>query len=157
MNHGLLVIPAKPDVERDAVALAWQSAGGEVLWLDRFRERPDVEPAQVAIYGTESFSLAVAQLLELTLISPRDDLLLRAGDELTKRALRGVSLTEALSGVFPLFVKPLVPKMFRARVWASAGELREECRGSSQTHRSSAPRSSPLPPRRAPGCWAAKP
>jgi hypothetical protein len=129
MEHDLLIVPAKPDVERDSVAAAWISGGGTVLRVDRFWTRPDVEPARVALYGADTFCLVLAQLLGLELVSPRDDLLLGADRSLTGRAIRGVSLAEALAGPFPVFVKPLVPKQFRARVWRAADELRAECAG----------------------------
>lgn len=45
--HDVLLVPAKPDVERDAVADAWVDAGGTVLRIDRFWTRPDVQPARV--------------------------------------------------------------------------------------------------------------
>jgi ATP-grasp domain-containing protein len=129
MDHDVLIIPAKPDVERDAVAAAWLACGGTVLRLDRFWTQPDVEPERVALYGADTFCLVLAQLLGLDLVSPPDDLLLRAEHRLTKRAIRGVSLAEALVGAFPVFVKPLVPKQFRAGVWRTADDLRAECSG----------------------------
>lgn len=129
MEHETLIVPAKPDVERDAVADAWVSGGGKVLRIDRFWTRPDVEPTRVALYGADTFCLVLAQLLGLELVSPRDDLLIGADRRLTSRAIRGVTLDEALRGPFPLFVKPLVPKQFRARVWRAADELRAECAG----------------------------
>jgi hypothetical protein len=129
MEHETLIVPAKPDVERDAVADAWVSGGGKVLRIDRFWARPDVEPARVALYGADTFCLVLAQLLGIELVSPPDDLLLGADRRLTRRTVRGVSLDEALRGPFPLFVKPLVPKQFRARVWRAADELRAECAG----------------------------
>lgn len=129
MDHQILIVPAKADVERDAVAAAWESAGGTVLRVDRFWSKPDVDPARVALYGADSFCLVLAQLLDLDLMSPVDDLLLRADPSLTKRTVRGVGLGAALDGLFPMFAKPLVPKAFRAAVWQGPDELREECRG----------------------------
>lgn len=129
MDHDVLIVPVKPDVERDAVAAAWEARGGAVLRVDRFWARPDVEPARTALYGADTFCLVLAQLLGLDLVSPPHDLLLRADRGLTRRAVRGVSLAEALAGGFPTFVKPLVPKQFRARVWPTPDALRAECSG----------------------------
>ncbi len=98
MNHETLLVPAKEDVERDAVAAAWQSAGGRVLRVDRFWTKPEVDPASVALYGADSFCLVLAQLLGLDLVSPADDLLLRVDLALTKRTIRGESLGAALAG-----------------------------------------------------------
>jgi hypothetical protein len=129
MKHSVLIIPGKQDVERDAVAAAWEADGGRVLRIDKFWVRPDVEARDVALYGPDSFCLVLAQLLGIELVSPPDDLLMRAGGDLTKRTVKGVSLGEALRGPFPLFAKPLVPKAFRAAVWRGADDLREECKG----------------------------
>jgi ATP-grasp domain, R2K clade family 2 len=129
MDHEILIIPSKPDVERDSVAAAWTARGGSVLRLDRFWVLPDVEPGRVALYGADTFCLVLAQLLGLDLVSPQDDLLVRADRGLTKRAIRRVSLADALRGPFPVFAKPLVPKQFRAAVWRSADELGAECAG----------------------------
>ncbi len=100
-----------------------------MLRLDRFWVRPDVDPSRVALYGADTFCLVLAQLLGLELVSPPDDLLVRADRGLTRRAIRRVSLADALGGAFPVFAKPLVPKQFRAAVWRSADELRAECTG----------------------------
>ena len=70
-----LLIPDKSDVERDAVAAAWERAGGEVLRLGRFWEPPSLEAASVRVYGNDTFGLVLAQKLGLALISPADDLL----------------------------------------------------------------------------------
>lgn len=129
MDHDVLIVPAKADVERDAVVAAWELAGAQVLRLDRFWSRPDVVAERVALYGADTFCLVVAQLLGLDLVSPPDDLLIRADSNLTKRVVRGVTLGEALAGPFPTFVKPLVPKVFRAAAWHLADELRTECKG----------------------------
>jgi hypothetical protein len=129
LNHSILLLPMKADIERDAVAFAWESAGGDVLRLDKFWIRPDVDARSVVLYGPHAFSLVVAQVLGLGLMSPPDDLLLRASPALLKRGIRGVSLGEALAGPFPIFVKPIVPKAFRAAVWHSPDDLRAECKG----------------------------
>ncbi len=129
MDHEVLIIPSKPDIERDSVAAAWNARGGSVLRLDRFWVRPDVDPGRVALYGADTFCLVLAQLLGLELVSPPDDLLVWADRRLTRRSIRRVSLAEALGGAFPMFAKPLVPKQFRAAVWRSADELRTECAG----------------------------
>lgn len=129
VQHEILLIPGKADTERDAVATAWTGAGGTVVRVDRFWERPDLPPEQVALYGPDTFCLVLGQLLGLDLLSPPDDLLLRASPEVTRRAICGVTLAEALDAPFPAFVKPLVPKQFRAGVWQTAEQLQAECRG----------------------------
>nr|BDT30823.1 ATP-grasp domain-containing protein [Myxococcus sp. MH1] len=130
MFQGLqLLIPAKVDPERDAVARAWEDGGGTVLRLDRFWSPPDVEPARTRLYGNDTFCLVVAQKLGLTLVSPPDDLLLQAEAVWVKREVHGSTLERVVTGPFPRFIKPMVPKVFRAAVWPGPGPLMEECRG----------------------------
>jgi hypothetical protein len=57
-----LLLPSKIDVERDAVAIAWQDAGGSIFRVDRFWEKPALpEGVAIAIYGNDTFALVLAQ------------------------------------------------------------------------------------------------
>ncbi|WP_164000977.1 ATP-grasp domain-containing protein [Pyxidicoccus caerfyrddinensis] len=130
MFHGLtLLIPDKADPERDAVALTWEAGGGTVLRLGRFWSPPDVDRTRVRLYGNDTFCLVLAQKLGLSLVSPPDDLLLKVDASLVKREVRGATLEQVASEAFPRFIKPLVPKVFRAAVWPGPEALAEECRG----------------------------
>ncbi|MCP3098358.1 ATP-grasp domain-containing protein [Myxococcus sp. K15C18031901] len=124
-----LLVPAKADPERDAVARAWESGGGTVHRLERFWNPPELPPARTRLYGNDTFCLVVAQKLGLTLVSPPDDLLLRVRPERLLREVHGATLASVTTGPFPRFIKPLVPKVFRASVWRDAEALAEECRG----------------------------
>lgn len=128
MDDKILVTPEKPDAERDAVARAWVEAGGTVLRLDRFWEPPPLPADAVRLYGPDTFCLVLAQLLGLRLVSPADDLLADAPSELLGRRVR-VARLDSASENLPAFVKPLVPKAFRASVYRDAQELRAETRG----------------------------
>jgi hypothetical protein len=125
----ILIIPEKGDEERDAVASAWQRAGGAVLRLGRFWEPPALDPRRVRLYGGESFCLVVAHQLGLELLSPRDDLLLAVPPGWLRRRVTSLALGEVLVSPFPAFVKPAVPKLFRGQVYSSAEELQAECTG----------------------------
>ncbi|MCY1017594.1 ATP-grasp domain-containing protein [Pyxidicoccus sp. MSG2] len=130
MFHGLtLLIPDKADAERDAVARAWEAGSGTVLRLGRFWSPPDVDRARVRLYGNDTFCLVLAQKLGLSLVSPPDDLLLKVNASFVKREMHGATLEVAASEAFPRFIKPLVPKVFRAAVWPGPEALAEECRG----------------------------
>ena len=65
-----LIIPDKPDPERDSVANAWENSGGTVLRLGRFWDPPELISADVRVYGNDTFCLVLAQKLCLDLISP---------------------------------------------------------------------------------------
>lgn len=130
MRDGLiLLIPARADVERDAVASVWESQGGSVLRLDRFWEPPVLHSQSVRLYGNDTFCQILAQKLHLELVSPIDDLLLTLPPELLGREILSLPLSKALEDPFPRFLKPLVPKLFRASVYQSAHELQDETRG----------------------------
>jgi hypothetical protein len=130
MLSGLtLLLPDKADAERDAVAREWEARGGTVLRLGRFWSPPDVDRERVRLYGNDTFCLVLAQKLGLTLVSPPDDLLLKVDASWLKREVHGATLEQVASGPFPRFIKPLVPKVFRAAVWPGPEALAEECQG----------------------------
>ena len=124
-----LLIPDKRDAERDALADAFSRRGGTVHRLDRFWAPPSFEPATVRVYGADYFCLVLQQKLGFPLCSPDDDLMLRVPADLMRRQLRQLPLGEVLAGVFPVFVKPMMPKQFRGAVYRSAEEIGQECRG----------------------------
>lgn len=111
----ILLVPAKSDPERDRVAVAWTAAGGEILRLDRFWEPPPLDARRVCLYGADAFCLVLAQLLELELVSPPDDLIARVPAAQRQRDV-AITTLGALAGPLPRFVKPLVPKQFAAGV-----------------------------------------
>jgi hypothetical protein len=129
MERLTLIIPDKPDPERDAVASAWERTGGTVLRLGRFWEPPALDPRLVRVYGNDAFCLVLQQKLGFELLSPPDDLLLRAPAEFLRRNVDLVALDDAATLAFPRFVKSLVPKQIRSRVYSSGEELDDECKG----------------------------
>lgn len=120
---GTLLIPAKRDPERDRVADCWS---GPVVRLERFWEPPVID-GPVTLYGHDTFCLVLAQLLELQLVSPPDDWLLTLDPGWLGRRLWSQTLADPFD--YPCFVKPLVPKQFRAGVYGSSEQLQAECRG----------------------------
>ncbi len=125
----LLLIPDKPDVERDALAKAWEERGGQVQRIGKFWQQPSVEGWQVSLYGFDSFCQVLAQLLNLTLLCPRDELVVDLEAEYIKRQMELRPLGSIGELSFPLFVKSVVPKLFPAAVYGSAEELRQNTQG----------------------------
>ena len=124
-----LLVPERTDPERDAVASEWTAGGGKVLRLGRFWDPPALDRAAVRVYGNDAFCLVLEQKLGLSLVSPPDELIAGLDPEFLGREMRVVE-AGALSGlVFPQFVKSLIPKQIRSRVYESAVELMEESRG----------------------------
>jgi hypothetical protein len=124
-----LLISDKPDVERNSLANAFAKGGGAVHCLGRFWDPPTFDPRTIRVYGADSFCLVLQQKLEFALCSPADDLLLHVPARFLQRRLENVTLGEAQSLAFPVFIKPITPKQFRGTVYPSAAELIEECRG----------------------------
>lgn len=124
-----LLLPDKADVERDAVADAWVAAGGKAERIGRFWDPPAYAAGSVRLYGNDTFCLVLAQKLSLELISPPDDLPLSLPEAFVKRRLLASSLGDVGALDYPAFIKPLVPKLFKAAVYRSHADLLAECRG----------------------------
>ena len=124
-----LLLPDKADVERNAVARAWLNAGGKAKRIGRFWDPPAFNAACVRLYGNDTFCLVLAQKLSLDLISPPDDLLLSLPETFVKRRVSATTLREAGTLHYPVFIKPLVPKLFKAAVYHHRADLLAECKG----------------------------
>ena len=125
----ILVISDQPEAERDALASVWEQRGGSVLRLGRFWDPPPLDANRVRVYGSTSFVLVLREKLGFALCSPADDLILSLPPEALKRWMEKRRLAEAEQFEYPLFVKPVAPKLFAARVYESVSELRRECDG----------------------------
>lgn len=123
-----LIISDKADPEREAVAKVWEQQGGNILRLGRFWDPPQLDIAQVRVYGSDTFGLVLAQIMGLRLLEPKQDLLCEIPAELLKRHVTCVTLDEAIKFPFPQFIKSAAPKIFRAAVYESATELNCECK-----------------------------
>ncbi len=124
-----LLIPDKPDAERDSLAAAFSLHGGKVQRIGRFWDPPVFDPTTVRVYGPDSFCLVFQQKLGFELCSPNDDLLLRVPPEYLQRRVTQSKLTEAQALTYPAFIKPVIPKQFRGMVYQSFDSLQAECQG----------------------------
>ena len=126
-----LLLPDKPDVERDSLADVWERSGGSALRLARFWDPPALDRRSVRVYGSDAFCLVLQQKLSLELCSPSDELIFRVPRQHLRRSIWRRTLGEAVSpdSSYPAFCKPAVPKLFPGRVYADAAELAAECRG----------------------------
>ena len=124
-----LLIPDKPDVERDAVAQAFETCGGTVHRIARFWDPPHFEPSAVRVYGADAFCMVLQQKIGFTLCSPSDELLLTVPSRFLNRQIFRQTLGETPSADFPAFIKPVIPKQFRGAVYESSTAVAAECRG----------------------------
>jgi len=125
----LLLLPEKPDTERDALARAFEARGGDVMRVGRFWDPPPVTSREVAVYGNDTFCLVLGQKLGLELISPRDEVLVELPEPWLGRSLSTRTLAAIHQEGFPCFCKPVVPKLFAAAVYESGDVLRRETEG----------------------------
>ncbi len=128
-----LLIPEKPDLERDEVALAFDSAGGTVLRLGRFWDPPPLTVEAVRVYGNETFCLVLQERLGLALQTPADDLSTTVPSKFLRRSLSKRRLDQVSGATFPLFIKSLVPKQIPSRLYATAHELSDVSSGMQPT------------------------
>lgn len=125
----ILVIPDKPDPERDALAAAWARRGGDVLRLARFWDPPPLAPDRVRVYGSDSFCLVLQQKVGFELCTPADDLVLDIPAALLSRRIARRSLGDAGGLAWPAFVKSMAPKLFASRVYPDRAALARETAG----------------------------
>jgi hypothetical protein len=122
----ILLMPARSDREREAVAGAWEAAGGKVRRVGRFWEPDAALVGKCAcLYGNVIFCEVLANVLNLDLVSPADDILARLPSELLGRKIFLSRLDRIDELNYPCFVKSLVPKLFTAGVVGSAQRLSE--------------------------------
>lgn len=124
-----LLIADKPDVEGDAVARAFQNAGGVVHRLGRFWDPPKFDSSTVCVYGADTFCLVLEQKLGLALCSPSDELILQVPAKFLNRHISRHRLAEVSIVDFPAFVKPATPKQFAAGVYETGAAVARECFG----------------------------
>ncbi|HYV90201.1 MAG TPA: ATP-grasp domain-containing protein [Chitinophagales bacterium] len=126
----VLLVPYKADVERDKIFDAWKKLGGRVQRIDKFWERPaNLQNQKVAIYGNDTFALVLAQVLDVQLISPDDLIIARLDKKWTKRSVVQKKIREVTENDLPGFIKPSVPKQFKAGIYHHLKELLEETNG----------------------------
>jgi hypothetical protein len=65
-----LLIPDKPDPERDSVAASFEKCGGAVHRIGRFWDPPNFDSPTVRVYGSDSFCLVLQQKLVLRFALP---------------------------------------------------------------------------------------
>ena len=124
MEKDLLLIPDKPDKERDRLAEAWEDRGGTVKRIGKFWIKPEVDNYKVSLYGYDSFCLVLAQVLELNLAMPKDEDVAKVSPPYLKRNIEILTISAIDQITFPKFIKPVTPKLFKAAIFESATDLK---------------------------------
>lgn len=123
MKNEILLIPDKPDLERDGLANIWEELGGEVMRIGKFWIKPETKNKRVSIYGYDSFCLVLAQILEIEMLMPKDEMIAELNFKFLKRKVELKEITDINKIEFPMFVKPVTPKLFKADIFKSVEEL----------------------------------
>ena len=126
MVKEVLLIPNKPDIERDEIANEWIKNGGEVKRIGKFWIKPAISNHRISIYGYDTFCLVLAQILELEMISVKDEAIAEIDQEYLKRNIKIRKLNEWTDISFPIFIKPVVPKLFKAQIFQSKEALQSK-------------------------------
>ncbi len=133
MINEVLLIPDKIDVERDSIANSWKKSGGEIKRIGRFWKRPNIDSEKrITIYGIDTFSLVLAQVLGLKLIEPKDELISELDFNWIKRKIEIVKIQEIEKSLFPIFIKPVKPKIFKSRIYDDFNSFIKETKGIEQ-------------------------
>ena len=95
MNNEVLLIGNKPDIERDAVAESWLQNGGEIKRIGKFWERPNINyNRRITIYGIDTFSLVLAQVIGVKLVEPKDELISKLNRSWIKRTINILNISD---------------------------------------------------------------
>lgn len=121
-----LIISDKNDPELNQVAVAWLSNGGEVKRLGKYWIKDeDLSKKEIVLYGSQTFSLVLAQIYNVKLISPGDNLILNIEEKWLKRDIEQKKLQELTRQSFPVFIKPFVPKAFIAGIFLTLDDFKK--------------------------------
>lgn len=129
MTNEVLIIPDKPDLERDTIAKVWEDHGGDVLRIGKFWIKPEVNNKRVTIYGYDSFCLVLAQILEIEMLMVRDEWIANLDLKFIKRQIEIYKIEENNNITFPKFIKPVTPKLFKAQIFQSFTDLNSKIEG----------------------------
>ncbi len=123
MNNEFLLIPEKADIERESIAKLWDKLGGTVIRIGKFWEPPKLNHNHpITIYGNDTFSLVLAQVLKVELISPNDALIADLQQKWIKRPIQIIRHNALNQLTYPRFIKPVQPKLFQSKVYATLNE-----------------------------------
>jgi len=125
-----LLIPEKTDMEFEQVFIALTKNGGRIKRLGKFWIKDEGLASQkIAIYGNQAFSFVLAQIYNVELLSPDDALITRIGYKWSKRNVRLKRISELKESDFPVFIKPVIPKIFIAGVFQMFTDFKQATEG----------------------------
>ena len=125
-----LLIPEKTDIEFEQVFETWTKKGGIIKRLGKYWIRDEeLAKQRIAIYGNQTFSLVLAQVYNVELVSPDDVLIAKLESKWTKRKIELKQIGQITQEDFPVFVKPVIPKLFIAGIFQTLTEFKQVTAG----------------------------
>jgi ATP-grasp domain, R2K clade family 2 len=130
MKPTILLIPEKTDAEFEQVFATWTNRGGRIQRLGKYWIRDEALSAyDIAIYGNQTFALVLAQIYEVTLLSPDDTLIARLEHSWTRRHITLQQIGQMTAADFPVFIKPVIPKIFIAGIFDTLADFQQVTAG----------------------------
>ncbi|MEZ2445679.1 ATP-grasp domain-containing protein [Chitinophaga sp. RCC_12] len=125
-NSPVLLIPEKTDSEFEQIFATWTDSGGSIKRLGRYWVKDEVLAKQpIAIYGNQTFALVLAQIYNVDLLSPDDTLIARLESKWTGRRIELKQVKQVMENDFPVFIKPVVPKIFAAGIFQTLSDFEQ--------------------------------
>ncbi|RBL89521.1 ATP-grasp domain-containing protein [Chitinophaga flava] len=120
MNNTILLIPEKTDIEFEQIVAAWTHRGGQIRRLGKYWIKDEeLVRSKIAIYGNQAFAFVLAQIYGVDLLSPDDTLIASLEHQWTKRSITLSTVGQISATAFPVFIKPVVPKIFPAGIFTT--------------------------------------
>jgi ATP-grasp domain, R2K clade family 2 len=130
----ILLLPEKADIEFEQLAAAWTGMGGQVKRLGKFWIKDEeIAKHPIAIYGSQAFAMVLAQIYNLQLVSPNDAWIAELDSKWTKRTIERKQIGQLTATDFPIFIKPVAPKLFLAGIFPSISVFKEKTEGLDNT------------------------
>jgi ATP-grasp domain, R2K clade family 2 len=122
----ILLIPEKTDIEFEQVFATWTQKGGQIKRLGKYWIKDDeISKNNIVIYGNQTFALILAQIYDVELVSPDDKLIARLEKKWSKREIKIRKINQIVETDFPIFIKPVIPKTFIAKVFRSYDDFQK--------------------------------
>lgn len=129
-----ILIPEKTDEEFEQVFATWTKNGGQIKRLGKYWIKDEeLAKQKIAIYGSQAFAFVLAQIYNVELLSPDDTLIARLGNEWTKRNVELKQIGQISEEDFPVFIKPVIPKIFIAGVFQTIADFKKVTNGLQDT------------------------
>jgi len=125
-----LLIPEKTDVEFEQIYATWANSIREIKRLGKYWIKDEeLAKRKIAIYGNQTFALVLAQIYEVELLSPDDTLIARLDNKWTKRTVTLKKIGLITESDFPVFIKPVIPKIFLAAIFNTISDFKQATEG----------------------------